>query len=98
MGHGQPRYGHRQFETARAGAAGIDIEHVIACFDTRLVGVSRNHDLNACGARIDSQIIQDVKYMDTYPPEYQIGGMGNGVCPARTIIVAAHHGERREGR
>jgi len=60
--------------------------------------MARDDHLHTGCSRVDGQLAENVQYMNAYAAEFKIGRMGNGGGPAGAVVVAAHHGERRDVR
>ncbi|MCY1380393.1 hypothetical protein D9M69_682100 [compost metagenome] len=79
----------------RAGAARIDVEHATALLDLRLVGVAGDHHANPGGS--GGELRQVVYRMHEHAASVQQGRFRNAGGPRLAVVVAPHHGQRRDG-
>ena len=59
----QDAHANGQLEASRAGATGVEVEHAIALFLQRLVGMPGDHHVDAGGLGIDGQLLEIVQYI-----------------------------------
>ena len=88
---------HRQFEAARAGAARVDVEHVLAGLDQGLVRVPADHGSASVGRGRSEEMANLVQHQDLVLASSDDLAFRNGFRPCLGVIVAAH-GERGRDR
>ncbi len=92
----QNSYGNWQREAARTGAAGVEVEDAIGPGNFRLVGVAENDGGNACGVRMQVEVLSRMDQVEELSREFD--GRCGRQCAADAIVVdiAANCGERRD--
>src|SRR5579862_2957807 len=89
---------HGQSESARAGAAGIDVQHAVTSFALWPMRMAGNDDVEPVFRRVDAASCDVVNHENVHAADVEALGFAQPRRPRAAIVVAAHGGHRRDHR
>jgi hypothetical protein len=90
-------HAHRQFESPRPRAAGIEIEHSILRLLPGSVAVAINHGIEARGFRLEVELRQIVQDVNRNAAQFEHFRRGQLASQSAGIDIAANRRDRRNG-
>jgi hypothetical protein len=94
----EPTYTHRKLESPRPRAAGIEVEHSVACLLLGNVAVPAHHHRKSSRLGLKVQLRQIVQHVDKNPTKFNRLRFRQPAGPPRFVYVAPHSGDRGNAR